>query len=211
MIPSTAPQLLIALVFVLPGVTFLAVRARLNGPSPEDQNTSDKVLRALAFSAVFGAIYAIVLGEWLVESLFGSEEDRRLGDVLDRPREAGLAALVLLFAVPALVAALDYARRRHNLGPRTAYDPTPRAWDFAFAGRDECFVRLRLADGRWVGGWLGTNSFASSFPQPDDIYIERAWRLDSVGDFVAPQPGSLGMWVRCDDVDVMEFIDEVSP
>jgi hypothetical protein len=89
MTPGTITQLAILIVFVLPGVVYQVVRARLAGASPENQDTTNKVLRALAASVVLVSAYMVVLGPSLVMALghTGKKHDRW---VVVHPREAGL-------------------------------------------------------------------------------------------------------------------------
>ncbi len=57
--------------------------------------------------------------------------------------------------------------------------PTRRAYDFAFAERDPCFVIVSFQDGTVVHGYFGEHSLAASDPQRSDIFLERIY---SVGD-----------------------------
>jgi hypothetical protein len=212
-IPGTGGQLLILVLFILPGSVFQASRSRLRGPNPADQDATSRILRALAVSTGLNALYLAILGEKLLGPL-----QARSVSALDRVVDARLAgcwALALLFAVPMLLAGLDYWRtrwewvekaRRAMPGLRLAYDPTPRAWDYAFTDISPCYVRVQSADGRWAGGWFAEGSFAASYPEPLELYIEEAFLMGEDGTFMCPQPGSRGMYVRCDDARVVEFL-----
>jgi hypothetical protein len=60
---GTGGQLLVLLLFVLPGSVFQTVRTRLRGPVPSDQDATTKVLRALAVSTLLNAVYVAVFGK----------------------------------------------------------------------------------------------------------------------------------------------------
>ena len=159
-VPGDVPQLVLLLLFVVPGSVFHAVRSRLRGLTR--------------------------------------------GPV--SPRAAGAAVLVLLLAVPAALAAADHYRLEHGWTPKISRNPSPRAWDTAFRGRVHGFVRLRTESGEWFGGWFGRRSFASSYPEPRELFVEKAWRLDDAGRFTEEELYTEGMYVRCDDLRVVEFL-----
>lgn len=205
-IPSTAAQLLLTLVFVIPGFVYQGARSRFRGPTPADGSTSTRVLQALAVSAGLDALYAVALGPTLVRLLKPTVDGAPAG-VIEHPRQSGLLALLLLFVVPVSLAALDYWRLRRGWDPRLSYDPTPRAWDFTFRDIDPCYVRVLTVDGTWLGGWFGENSFVSSYPEPREMFIETAHLMGTDGTFGVEQPGSNGMYIRCDDVRAVELVD----
>jgi hypothetical protein len=216
-IPGTGPQLLILLLFVIPGSVYQVTRSRLRGPTPADRDATSRILRAIAVSTLLAAIYLILFGPELGRLYRHISKAHHFQGYLDSARSAGWVALFLLFVVPVALAALDYWRTSWNLESwrrnlhlpqlfRLAYDPTPRAWDYSFIGREPCFIRVLTGDGRWVGGWFGENSFAASYPEPLELYIEEAWVLDADGAFVSQQERSGGLYVRCDDARVVEFV-----
>lgn len=86
-----------------------------------------------------------------------------------------------------------------------------KAWDYAFRDREPSYVRVLTRDGRWVGGWLGPASFASSYPQPKELFIQTAHRMEEDGSFGEETPGTVGIYVQCEDALVVEFVEEVKP
>lgn len=61
----------------------------------------------------------------------------------------------------------------------------PKAWDHFFRNRRKaCWVLVHLKGGGLVGGVFSKNSFASSYPDPEDLYLEEVWQ-------VSGQPRSL--------------------
>ncbi|MGL5859572.1 MAG: DUF6338 family protein [Angustibacter sp.] len=210
-LPSTIDQLFVVLLFVLPGSVYQFVRTRLRGPAPDDASAVNRVLRALGVSALLVSLYTVIAGPYLV-TLIG---ETRVGAAgwATRIREIGLCGVVLLIAIPAALAMIDHLRRRYLPTPqwlRVAYDPTPSAWDFAFANRKETYIRLLTADDRWLGGWWGKGSWVSGYPEPRDIFISVAHQMKDNGSFGDPIEGSGGLYVRCDDVRAVEFIDPLS-
>jgi hypothetical protein len=86
------------------------------------------------------------------------------------------------------------------------YDPTPTAWDFASSRAGPGFVRVLTKDGVWVGGYAGPQSFFTSYPEPREIFIEQAWVLDDQGTFESSVQGTAGLWIRCDDALIVQFL-----
>jgi hypothetical protein len=195
--PSTVTQLVLVVVCVLPGVTYQFVRERARGPVPGETDLGHRLLRALTASIVLDGIYLAVLGRNLVEML---RPDRFPGD----PRGTALYALVLLFGVPASSAAVLSWRERRRL--RGRYRATPTAWDHMFRDRGPSYVRARLKDGTWVGGWYGETSFATSYPQPAELYLQSSYRMSADGSFLARVEATDGLYLRAEDVDVIELL-----
>ncbi len=110
-------QFTVLVTCVIPGVVYQAVRARLAGEAPQNRDTTNKVLRALAASVVLASIYLIVFGRTIVTALGGDAAQTRRW-VSQHARLTGALALLLLFAVPALAAIL--AARRWQLGARVS-------------------------------------------------------------------------------------------
>jgi hypothetical protein len=38
------------------------------------------------------------------------------------------------------------------------------------------------------------------------VFLEQAWKLDDEGTFVELVDGTRGVWVRCDDVQLVQFL-----
>ncbi|MFJ3583425.1 DUF6338 family protein [Streptomyces sp. NPDC090127] len=203
MVPGTVQQLTILLVLVLPGVVYQAVREHLRGAVAAEQEPQNRIIRAIAAGALLDAVYAVAAGPWLVRLLAGQGKGPVAG-VLAHPREAGLAALLLVVLVPAGIAwteaRLDRRRRRAR------YEPTPTAWDALFRDRGSCFVRARLKNGLWVGGWLGSRSAVSAYPQPGDVYLQAQYRMGADGRFLGRVPDTGGVYLRAADIDVLEVL-----
>jgi hypothetical protein len=207
LLPVDAPQLLIFLVFLVPGIVFQTVQGRFVGPSPDDQETYRRVLRALTVSTLFASLYAVALGGWFLAAVDRAATPTRRGGLLATPRATAFGALLLLFVVPAAVAALDGVRRARGWTPfGGAYDPTPRAWDFAFGGLGPCFVRVLTDDGRWIGGWFGLESFATGWPEPRELFVQSAYQMSAEGMFLRLVEGTTGIYIRCDDARLVEFV-----
>lgn len=203
MLPSTVQGLAILLLTALPGLVYLAVRERLLGPRPPEQELANRLLRAVAVSVALDSLYMIAVGPQLVRLLTGGAGS--FAGIARQPRQAGIAALVLIIAVPAAVALVEAGfLRRHR---KARYDETPTAWDALFLRRGSCFIRARLKSGTWVGGWYGSSSNASAHPQPADLYLESQRHMNPDGTFGQKIRGTGGVYVKASDIEVLEILE----
>ena len=83
--------------------------------------------------------------------------------------------------------------------------PIPTSWDYIFSSRKPYWVILHLKDGRNIGGVYGSNSFTSSFPNPQDIYLEEVWLLDENNSFVESIDKSAGILMKMNEISSIEF------
>ncbi|MFF1691053.1 MULTISPECIES: DUF6338 family protein [unclassified Streptomyces] len=200
-------QLALLVLLVLPGVTYQFIRERSRGPVPGERDLGERVLRAIVASIALDALYAVVAGPALVRLTRGT--GRGWDGFVERPRVVGFVALVLFLVVPAAAAVtvslVDRQRRKAR------FLRTPSAWDHAFRDREPCFVRVRLKDGNWAGGWYGDRSYASSYPHPPELYLESARMMGADGAFGGRVRGTAGLRLRAEDFDVLEFVEAGEP
>jgi len=143
-VPGSGAQLLIALLFVVPGPVYQAVRQRLRGSAPDDLNFSTKLFRAIGVSTALMAGYLAVAGSQLLGLVATRQGGAPSWDGVQRhARTLGWLFLLLVLVIPALLGVLDYLRATRSLNlRRIAYDPVPRAWDYAFKNIRPCFIRF---------------------------------------------------------------------
>jgi hypothetical protein len=193
-------QIAAAILFLVPGLNATWFLERLRGPSR--LKGAERLLRALSLSLL---IYASA-SPWLVAIGGRILESRPVS-----PWELIFGGFVVLFIAPlflALVAAIlgMSSRAKWLLGLVATIDPTPRAWDFAFKGERPFFCRIKLRDGELVGGVFGDDSFATAYPEPQDVFLEEVWRLREDGSFVEPLEGTAGLLVSGTSIDFVEFL-----
>lgn len=212
-IPTSAYAIAVFLVLVLPGIVFGVVRAAMAGARPQDRDWSPRVLQAILVSVILDAVYLLILGGTAVRRVTDGP-----GMLATQPRLTAVTVLGLGVLVPALLAFLIHGEprlrsltvrgRRIPIPARgTAYSPVPTAWDQAAHRLVGRWVRIRLADGRWVGGWFSGKSYVSSYPEPRDIYIEDQHHIAPDGTMGAMVNASAGVWVSLKDGDVVEWLD----
>lgn len=202
--PSTIIQVALMVLLVLPGVTYQFLRERWRGPVPGQRQLGERVLRAVTASVALDTIYLIAAGPQLLKLIRGGNEQGWDGLTRDL-RVSGMVALLLFVLVPAVAAAVVSAWERRR--SRARYRSTPTAWDHAFSDRTPCFIRFRLKSGGWAGGWFGTKSFASSYPESGEIFLQTAWRMNQDGSFAAKSEHSTGLFIQCEDIEFLELLD----
>ncbi|QWC86416.1 hypothetical protein KLP28_06970 [Nocardioidaceae bacterium] len=210
MAPQSVPQLLLFLTFVVPGFVYQSVRISVRGRLPLDVELSARIVRAVVASAIFGLVYVAILGRHLVDAVEGR------GFVLAHPRLAALLALAGGIVIPSVVALVrlpewDWVTRlrewaQERLPEFVTYDVTPTAWDKTFQSSGECFIRVLNREGRWAGGYYGANSYATSFPEPQQLFLERAYVVSEDGTFEGEVPGSAGVLLDCSDLQLLQVL-----
>lgn len=210
MVPKNLTELLLTLTCVVPGFVYQSVRIAIRGRLPTDVELSTRLVRAIVTSAFFALFYLLVFGEALVNT---AQDEQAL---FHSVRVAAGCAFVGGIGLPALVAALsgllkvpDWGwlnKLRGKLSEIPRYDSIPTAWDKIFQDQEPVFVRVLNSEGRWVAGYYGTNSYASSYPEAHEIYLERAHSVAEDGAIGDEIPGTKGCIVNCADLQLLELL-----
>lgn len=112
--------------------------------------------------------------------------------------------LCAAFLLPTLVgfisALLPQASWFQRLFRGKLLHPTPTAWDFIFGERTKSYLILfHLKSGAKIGGLYSTQSYVSSFPTSQEIYIEEVWQIDEQGGWVDPIEDSAGAFIKMEE------------
>jgi hypothetical protein len=206
MAPTSAIGLLIFLLFVVPGFVYQAVRISVRGRLPFDLELSTRIVRAIVTSGIFGLVYCIILGNELVNAAHGT------GYGFEHPRIGAALALLGGIAIPAglaLIPAPDWdwlTALRGKLPQITKYDFTPTAWDKAFQSAEECFIRVLTNDNRWIAGYYGSASYATSYPEPHQLFLEKAYEVSENGTIGDEIEGTRGVIVDCTAIQLVQVL-----
>lgn len=185
-------KLLLFIGFVVPG--FIAIKAyELLSPSKYIES-SKLVIDAVAYSCLN---YALLL--WpivLVES--SSIRNEHLNLYI-------LFYIFVLFVAPVvLVVGWKYLREKEFIQKYVPH-PTQKPWDYVFGKRHCYWVVVTLKSGEKVAGMYGPNSFASSAPADEQIYLEEEWLLNDVGGFERKAEQTSGVIVLSSEILMIEF------
>ena len=83
--------------------------------------------------------------------------------------------------------------------------PIQKPWDYVFGKHDPFWIIVHLKNGQKIGGPFGIESFASSNPADEQIYLEEVWVLDEDDRFVGPVEDSRGIIIMNDEIRAVEF------
>ena len=85
--------------------------------------------------------------------------------------------------------------------------PVKKPWDWVFARIEPSWVIVHLHDGRKIGGIFDKQSYVSSFPNKEQIYLEKVWKLNEQGGFESPIEGSKGIILLGQDISSVELFE----
>lgn len=97
--------------------------------------------------------------------------------------------------------------RKTQIAQRYLPHPTSRPWDFVFSKRKHYWLTVTLKNGDKFGGLFGSNSFVTSTPEPEQIYLEQVWHLNKHMGFDAPKKATAGILFAGSDYQTIEFFE----
>jgi hypothetical protein len=120
------------------------------------------------------------------------------------------AMVIVCLLSPVLLALGWYWLRTRLLHHKLGMDhPTPRGWDHFVKNNHHFCALFHLKNGKMVGGYFGARSYAATFPQEPEIYVEQVWRVNEDGEFVEMVPGTMGAVIRLSECERVEFLEAV--
>ena len=181
------------LVFVWPGVLSLQTYRAIMPAKPIDWKDTGQAL----FYSALNYIVFFPAARFVLHS----------SNLELNPWSYWLCILLLLLVGPiALAFVYKYAHRWKPIG-RLIQAPYPTSWDFFFGQRLQVFVLIHLKTGGLLGGYWGTGSYASSFPEAGDLYIRVACRVDANGEFQEVVARTRGILIRREEFSYLEFFE----
>ncbi len=186
-------KLFLFIAFVVPG--FIAIKAyELLSPS-RYTDSSKQIIDAISYSCLN---YAILLCPiYLVETSKLSESNPHLYISF---------YFFVMFVFPIiLVLGWKYLRQLEYIQKFVPH-PTQKPWDFVFSKRLAYWVTVTLKDGQKVAGMYGPNSFASSAPAEEQLYLEEYWLLKEDGGFDRPVHQTAGILILSSEIVSVELM-----
>ena len=187
-----ANKLLLFIAFVIPGFVSLKTYELLFPGTPKE---SDKLLvDAVAYSSIN---YALLL--WPIYSI-----------ETNQVRQSHPTAYVLFYVFVLLIAPIAWAcvlkmLRTTEFFQRSMPHPTAKPWDFVFAQRKPYWAIVTLKDGKKIAGRYDSNSFASSSPAAEQLYLEENWVLNDDGGFDRPRTETAGILILSSEILTVEL------
>lgn len=217
---STFQALLVAVIALLPGATYMFAVERFN--VSYGLAFADRLVRFLAASAAFAAVFAgpaYVLHNRYIRS----------GELSSGHVSWWLVEVVAIVyvAFPATAGSLvGYGRTQVGGAWKWARwvsgdSIEPRAWDYFWRVHRNGVVRMHLKSGTWLAGLHGYStgsvkrSYASGHPEPGDVYLYQSLLIDpGTGALVVdqegravPVPGAPGLLIRWDEIEYLDVLE----
>lgn len=126
-------------------------------------------------------------------------------DALAHPVRYSIAAILVLVVMPVVWPLVLVAFFKSRLLARRIRVPYPTAWDFFFGKREPAFLVVHLGNGKLLGGYWGPNSYAGSYPNDGEIYLEAVYAVTAAGDVGDAFPNSRGVLLRKEQYSYIEF------
>lgn len=118
-----------------------------------------------------------------------------------------LLIFVVVFLSPLAIAYWYYVARVEGFLRGTTMHPSPTAWDYFFDSGKIYWVKFYLTNGEQIGGFYGKNSFVSTFPNMQQIYVEELYALEEDGSFKQESlEGTNGAIINRENCDYIEFL-----
>lgn len=182
-------KVLLFVAFIMPG--FIAIKAyELFAVGSERRSTSEQLIDAISYSCInyvlwLPAVYLIESGEirnvhlWLYVLFY----------------------LLVLFVSPV---AISYFWIRVRVR-RFKEHPIKKPWDYVFSSLEPHWVLVTLKSGEKIGGYYGPESFASSSPAPEQIFLQNSWVINDDGGFDRIKDTSAGILILSSEILYLEF------
>jgi hypothetical protein len=181
--------------YVAPGVVATTVYSYLI-PS-EKRKLTDYLVELITFSVFYLALFF-----WLIALLYRA-------DIQSNVFFFNLLVLLTIFVVPAflgwLASYLLQASWMRRL-VKSVVHPVPTSWDYIFSRGEPYWIIFHFKTGEKVGGYYGSKSFASSYPEMQEIYVEEIWRLDEYGILKEEVASTAGGYIKIEDCKFIEFL-----
>ena len=185
-------KLQIFIMFVIPGFITLKTYELLYPSQIKD--SSKQIIDAVTYSCIN---YALLY--WLIVQVETSE----LKTVHSGLYTAFYMFVLLIF--PIIIAFLWKMLRESEYFQKRIHHPTQMPWDYFFAKKECCWVKITLKNGDVIGGYYGTKSFASNAPATEQVYLEQKWVLSDKGAFEREVKNTFGVIILTSEISHIEF------
>lgn len=175
------------IILVVPGFVSLRIWTLIN-PTAR-MKPSHYVLDIVVYS-----VLNFVALSWLIEITRDSSAFLRVA-----------AGIVVMVAAPAAWPLLLRSILHGRFLRGRIVHPIPLAWDHFFRKGHHCFVLVHLKNGKILGGLYSGDSLASSYPEPQEIYLSEVWHVDGQGRFQSRVEATRGVLVSHDVIEYLEF------
>ncbi|MGE3972644.1 MAG: DUF6338 family protein [Porticoccaceae bacterium] len=185
-------KLALFIAFVVPGFISLKTYELLFPAASKD--TTQQLIDAVAYSSINYALLLLPIYEVEAHALRTSHPHIYVA----------FYVFVLLFAPVLWVLLLSRLRSTQCIQNALPH-PIGKPWDYIFAQRKRFWVVVLVKDGMRFGGLFDSKSFASSAPNPEQIYLQESWKLNGDGGFERVRIDSAGILILTSEIVSIEF------
>jgi len=190
----TIEQLILFIVFFIPG--FISIKVYDLMIPGERRNFSDSAFQVIAYSIINFVIFS-----WLIYIIYVNSLWEK------KPGLFFFLAFLIMFIFPILLPIVLLQITKLSSISRYIIHPIQKPWDYVFGKRETHWIIVHLKDGRKIGGRYDTESFASSYPAKEQIYLQEVWTLDENGGFKEPVERTNGIIIMSDEMALIEFFN----
>ena len=115
--------------------------------------------------------------------------------------------LIIFLVMPALWPIIFIKISNTELFKKYFIHPIAKPWDYFFGKKEAAWVIVHLKNGKMIGGLYSKDSFASSYPDKEQIYLEEVWRVDNNGAFISKVDRTKGIVIIGEDISSIEFFN----
>lgn len=185
-------KILIFILFVIPGFISLKMYEILQ---PSIKKESAKlIIDAVAYSCINYAAWGIPLYYIVTEKIISPDSIFFY-----------IYLFILLIVFPVINPVVLIRIRKSKFIANKLPHPTGRPWDYFFSLKQRCWVIVTMKDGSQIAGAYKNNAFASSAPEPEQIYLSEHWVLNADGGFERPRNDTLGIIILSSEIKTVEF------
>jgi hypothetical protein len=189
-----ADKLALFLIFFVPG--FISIKIYDLLVPGETRDFSKSLLEAVSYSTLnFAALF------WLIALIHGGNFYQQHFNLYY------FSVFVIMVVAPACWPFVFLRLATWRRVAKHFVHPIQKPWDYVFGKHDPFWIIVHLKSGQKIGGRFGIESFASSNPADEQIYLEEVWELDDDGRFLEPVENSRGIIVMNDEIRAVEFFE----
>lgn len=186
-------KIAVFIAFVIPG--FIAIKAYELLTPKSYTESSKQIIDAVAYSCLN---YVILL--WPIYII----EKHKIYST--HPHLYVIFYVFVLFVSPLILVLGWKFIRQMEFIQKFAPHPTQKPWDFVFSQRLTYWIIITLKNGEKIAGMYGPNSFVSSAPAEEQIYLEEYWLLNKDGGFDRPVEQTAGIIILSSEILSVELM-----
>lgn len=185
-------NLLLFLIFIIPG--FISNKVYSNIIATKDERISNMLFETIAYSCLnYGLLSPIIIiafkNNWY-ENYFWLFV---------------CILILIIFLFPILLGYIASKIVKSKIYRKKFVGGIKSPWDYIFSKREPRWVVIFLKNGEKIGGIYGSNSFSSSYPYKEIIFIEQRWSIGIKNEFIKPIANSKGTIVLSDEISHINF------